>query len=150
MAVQVARELREDAMRLYPEVYNYTQYPELFMNTYWGNFRVDPHRAGAEVFIPNRNEFIKEFNITGVAELPYKLFKEFIKPLKERYTACFDHTECYYSHYNKKYIFVSSPYLEAHHKDFAYKYNIYKNHGFREYKKLYAKNAITFIKEICI
>lgn len=116
--------------------YELTKYPNIFKNTYWGDFFINNCNNDNNIFT-NRNEFVEKYNIkknVSISDIPNYIYKEF-----ENLGSARDHIECYLTNDNK-YILVSSPYNN-------YNNNIYHDNGFLSYEKLY-NSAYTYIKII--
>jgi len=105
-----------------------TNYPDIFKNTYWGNFydTVKPH------LIENRNAFIAEFDIINIKKRPEYISKEY-DLIKNT-----DHNETYYTK-NKDYVLISSPY---HHVDET----PFIENGWTKYLNLYSDDGLTWYK----
>jgi hypothetical protein len=124
-----------------------TNHPRLFKQTGWGYSDYEKNiKAGAftdeevKELSVNRNEFVKEFYITGILkflpkQLPFSGFE-----------LLFDHHEFYIS--KKGLIFIISPYETALscYGTLEEEMELLTKIGFNSYPKLYAKEALTFIQ----
>lgn len=121
------------------KAYELTNYPRIYVHTYWGAFRADTGPSKAEI-IQNRNIFIQEYNIKKSAERP----KYIEKILDDCEAACLhlDHIECYMND-NNEYVILSSPYdtSESNREKYAEK-------GWTHIYNLYVNDADTFVKII--
>lgn len=123
--------------------YQYTQYPNIFKNVYWGHFK-EPIEKN---IIENRNNFIKEFDIIKKKDLTKKL--DNFGWEESDNDRMFDHRECYIDK-NGNYILIISPYAVINQGEIR-RSDIYLSliqKGFIVYDRLYANSATTFIKKI--
>lgn len=114
-----------------------TENKKMYNNTYWGQFKLDETHNKYEDFkeiFENRNKFINDYNIVKNVKKSLKNIEKYIKHL-ENNKIRLDHVECYLDK-NGNYIFVNSPYTSDE--------TLIK--GFDKIYKLYANEAITFIK----
>ena len=120
-----------------------TKYPQIYTSVYWGNFVYDisNHNMINDNIIENRNKFIEDYNIKNRPknDIPYKIREKYITSIEKNKGYIFDHIE-YYRTYDKKYIIVSSPYLDND--------EIYINLGWVKIYKLYSTDSSTYIKFI--
>ena len=118
--------------------YEKTEYPEIYMNTYWGNFTDDAD----EEIINNRNNFIKDFEIIGIMKEEKKMI-ELKQILINKYLTFFDHIEIYKT-INNTYIFITSPYGLEKNEMLGFKkiYNLYSHYSNTFYIE-YEKSEIT-------
>jgi len=124
-------------------VYEKTRYPDLFKNTYWGRYKFGTeHSTISEEMIENRNKFVEENNVKENCDdsLP-----EYVREIvnKEKAKLYTDHLEYYKT--SNSYLIMSNPYI-VHEKDRTK----YLKNGWREIYKLYADQALTFIKVVPI
>ncbi len=121
------------------KAYELTNYPRIYVHTYWGCFDADSRTASAE-FIQNRNRFINEYNITKSANQPKYIQKFLDECIADK--VYLDHIECYKND-NNEYVILSSPYdtRESNREKYAEK-------GWTLIYKLYVNEADTFMKII--
>ena len=121
-----------------------TYRPDIYKNTYWGNFDfIDSFRSFSKTIITNRNRFILEYNIIKACRNPPR----YISLPHSNYGLSdirYDHVEYYKTKDN--YIVVSSPYYG----DSCEHDEAYKAKGFKKIYPLYSLDATTFIKIIPI
>jgi hypothetical protein len=116
---------------------NMTEYPKIFKNVYWGNFDNETDKLEQNI-IENRNNFVKEFEIVRVKNIPQKYHKYY--NFEKRYNEnkdFFDHVEEYKTK-NNDYLVICSPYYNQD--------ELAKKLGYRKYKPLYSLGAFTYIK----
>ena len=114
-----------------------TKYPKIFKNIYWGVSDSEGNEGpSSDEIIENRNAFVEEFNIIRTK----RILKTIDEDLNLGNYNEFDHIESYYT-IDKKNIIISSPYSPA---DKDGEFHLKK--GFTQYKKLYHKDADTYIK----
>jgi hypothetical protein len=114
-----------------------TEYPKIFKNVYWGNFDNKTDKLEQNI-IENRNNFVKEFEIVRVKNIPQKYHKYY--NFEKRYNEnkdFFDHVEEYKTK-NNDYLVICSPYYNQD--------ELAKKLGYRKYKPLYSLGAFTYIK----
>jgi hypothetical protein len=125
------------------KAYELTDYPRIYIHTYWGAFPVDGNfnrEISNDEIIENRNRFIREFNIYKSADHPKYIQKILDDCNADKvYT---DHVELYIND-NKEYVILSSPYdmSEATQQKYAEK-------GWALIYKLYSTTANTFMKTV--
>ena len=113
------------------QFWEYTKYPKLFKNVYWGKFESDSPNWD---IIRNRNMFVELFKIQS-----YKNIKARWK-LHES-VKWFDHSELYLTK-NNTYLFLTSPYyFNFHDLQFLHELNFYK------WCDLYYKTAFSILCE---
>lgn len=118
--------------------YNKTDYPNIFIKTYWGSFTNNSNNSTNESIIQNRNKFIEEFNIQKVCtKSPKYIYKLIDKNLNENKQL--DHIEIYKTN-DGKYILISSPYIELTEE--------YIENGWTQIYNLYTNDSYTYIKII--
>ena len=106
--------------------YQKTDYPKIFRSSYWGQHLFK--ESNIEI-INNRNEFVKEYNITKLYEPPFQD------------TVYLDHEEVYRSKIIGPVVLIYSPYiLDSKITGFNIK------NGFKLVAPLYCISAPTFIK----
>lgn len=128
--------------------YQLTEYPKIYKNVYWGNFKDTINKINDEKnIIENRNNFIREFNIVRTKNL-IKKYNNFGWEESDN-DRMFDHSESYIDK-DKNYILVVSPYYVVNkaeiHKPEVLEFLTQR--GFIMYDRLYANSATTFIKKI--
>ena len=123
---------------------DYTKYPKVFENTWWGQSVYDIPEKN---IIENRNLFVEEFNI-----LKKKTFLKKLNNfgwLEKDDSRSFDHNESYIDK-EGNYILITSPYMVIHdgqiNRPEVFKFLTEK--GFVVYDRLYNNNATTFIKKV--
>lgn len=114
------------------KIYHYTKKPNLFKNTYWGQF--DKKNIDNEIVL-NRNRFVIDYDIKKKSSLNKEVYF-YLKELIE--LNVIDHLEIYKNR-NNEYVVVISPYTKKHD-------TIFKSCGFKEIYKLYNNNAYTYIR----
>ena len=122
------------------DAYN-TEYPNIYLNSYWGRFRSEPEM---EIII-NRNEFIKEYKIQKYAlRIPQYVLK-YTDRNYQGYKGMrpMDHTEYYITH-DYDWIVLNSPYGDLHEDDDV----LLSKLGWEKYKKMYSEHATTYILRI--
>lgn len=131
---------------------DFTKYPKIFSQVYWGAFEGE----SAKDIIDNRNDFIKEFNIKSRYRFPQYMWKKYgvftdrhwvdekatlgkwiIPPMNKR--CKLDHIEIYKTRDNKC-VIVNSPYSVSE----AEEEKILEL-GYVKYKPLYNSMATTYI-----
>jgi len=129
------RDLRQSKKNFADKTYR----PDIYKNTYWGNFDfIDSFQTFSQTIITNRNKFIPEYNIIKCPTPP----KYITDHLADRLGIRYDHVEYYKTKDN--YIIISSPYNYCNHDE------AYESRGFKKIYPLYAMNATTYIKIIPI
>ena len=129
----------------YKQYSDYTKYPNIFKNVYWGNFEMNDtseastRRENFQEICTNRNRFVEEYNIIKQYSKPATKVRE--KILDDLYPWC-RHIE-YYKTNDKKTIVVFSKFVE---KDNEHK--AYLNKGYEHIYPIYAKDQNTYVK-IC-
>jgi hypothetical protein len=121
------------------KVYELTNYPRIYVHTYWGAFSTGDHHTGNDEIIHNRNRFIREFNIKKSADRP-----KYIQKMLDKYKADkldLDHIETYINH-NNEYVILSSPYYPTETDQQKYSengwisiYNLYMHEGTTTFMK---------------
>jgi len=109
--------------------YQLTEYPNIYINTYWGAFE-DTNGLIDDDIILNRNNFIKDFNIKNKPKLS-AWCSRFLNTLPKQFL---DHPEIYRDR-EKNFVFVTSPYC----------WNEEPPKPFREVGKMYTTNSRTFV-----
>ena len=110
-------------------LYEMTDFPELFKNTYWGGGQYNPKESE---IIANRNKFAKDYELTSLWEK-----MEYYPGLPS-----LDHKEIYKTK-SGKIILIYSPYNhESINRD---RFN--KEFKFKQIDNLYISYAHTFLKE---
>jgi hypothetical protein len=108
---------------------DYTNYPDIFKNTYWGQGDLGgippPH------IVENRNIFVTEFGILNTKRSPEYIHKHYVL------TGTTRHCETYYTK-DKDYVLVSSPYNPD--------VTPFIENGWTKYSNLYSDSATTWIK----
>jgi hypothetical protein len=100
--------------RIYKQNYHATEYPEIYEQTYWGNFEYNPnHFTSTQEIINNRNKFIKDYCIEKIVLIKPQFIREMVNRSKRKYL---DHVECYKKS-SGEYVLVSSPYTERYDKE---------------------------------
>jgi len=125
--------------------YDYTNYPKIYKDCYWGHFSsmigkdgVVEHEPDSQI-VNNRNEFIIKYNIAREGKIPRLIELNFLDRNIINYNV--DHIECYNTR-DDKIIIISSPYMI---KDNNKNYDNYIKKGWEEIPKLYNNSAITFL-----
>jgi hypothetical protein len=119
-----------------------TQYPQIYINTYWGSSFLEPYNGITLDIITNRNNFIREYNINKCIVDPPKYITNQIQ--NEVNLGICDHLE-YYKTNDKRYILISSPYkLIGETKNRIE--NEYNQNGWVQFVDLYSTNTFTYIK----
>lgn len=89
---------------------DYTNYPKLFENTYWGQYRSEPPEDN---IVENRNRFVEQFSIKSkVNKIPKRIKNNYWHENKG-YKKNMDHVEVYKTR-DDKYLIVNSPYNSIH------------------------------------
>lgn len=104
-----------------------TAHPKIFSKTYWGGSRCD--NLPDESIVSNRNAFVAEYAVTAFAGGGTPLSGDVM----------FDHPELYKC--KSGYVYIASPYVSDDRLDAQAMRN-----GFKNYKKLYALTAKTYIR----
>jgi len=121
----------------------YTKYPRIFKNVYWGNFTLSTTNdtiSYKEEFIElcnNRNYFVEEYNITKIHNKPSRKIRD--KILEELYP-WHRHIEYYKSNDNKT-IVIFSKFVENENE-----HESYLNKGYNIIPSVYAPNENTYVK----
>ncbi len=138
--------------------YSLTNYPNIYKNTYWGNF-IKREDTDINSIIENRNKFITDFDIKSIQKnLPEYIYKALWKLLIEKnldlklirdkwrcsdlinnYCTFFDHKETYKTK-SGNFIIVFSPYNELDGEKI-------EELGFERIYNLYHKDAFTYVKQ---
>lgn len=125
-----------------------TNYKKIYSKTYWGGFSYNEDNLGNysnwdDVF-KNRNEFIDKYNIDKIYSGKSSKYWDYMNELqKEREDLSMDHIEHYITK-DKKHLFLNSPYAN---EDSSCVQNLI-NDGWIKINKMYAPDAISFIKYI--
>ena len=122
-----------------------TRYPKIFKNCYWGNFTFtkNTNTTLTPTIIENRNRFVEEFSVRREKDLPQRIIKQIgFKDYLARQDGL-DHIEYYYTT-TKQHIIVTSPYAIKLKDEILEKYQL------TLYKKLYAADAVTYIRIISV
>ncbi len=122
--------------------YQSTEYPQIYINTYWGSSPLNPHNGITPDIITNRNNFIQNYNIGKCVKYPPKYIKKQIQ--NEINLGICDHLE-YYKTNDKRYILISSPYKLIGETKIRIE-NEYNQNGWAEFVDLYSTNTTTYIK----
>ena len=125
---------------------DYTDYPEIFSNTYWGDFQNAPD----EGIIKNRNNFIKDYKIKEYKFGAYKGDSIMLNQIGVDQTRKYAHLEYYITHDGAN-IVVISPYgsqefISENEDNVDNQYYIQR--GWTKIPKLYSQDANTYIKKI--
>ena len=123
-------------------IYQSTQYPQIYINTYWGSNSLEPHNGITQDIITNRNNFIRDYNINKCVTDPAKYIKNQIQ--NEVDLGICDHLECYKTN-DKRYILISSPYKLIGETKIKTE-NEYIQNGWVKFIDLYSTNTFTYIK----
>ena len=122
---------------------DYTNYPKIYKDCYWGYFQSEitngilEHEPNKEI-VKNRNEFITKYNIIKSNDnIPRLIELNFLNRINYKV----DHLESYKTRDNKI-IILSSPYMI---KETGKDYDNYIKKGWEEIPKLYHNYAITFL-----
>lgn len=116
-----------------------TKYPNLFKNTYWGNFCIN-NSSVSEQIINNRNYIADLFELSKYIdeeEYPNFITSELTNLITKNCIS--DHGECYITK-NGNYLLIVSPYVSDD-------YNYIKNNWICS-PQLYSKDTSTYIKII--
>jgi hypothetical protein len=140
------------------QFYEYTTYPKIYKNTYWGRCRCDDNDLNSDLeIIENRNKFIDEYNIKKTAEMSSKIRLDLNKSFYREPTTKneiidfkrtihhwndIDHLEIYKARDNK-FVIVSSPYQSSLDEKVI---NHYNERGWSLIYNLYHKHALSFCK----
>ena len=122
--------------------YQSTQYPQIYINTYWGSSSLEPYNGITQDIITNRNSFIRDYNINKCVRDPPKYIEKQIQ--NEVDLGIIDHLE-YYKTNDKRYILISSPYKKEGLSKIK-ETNGYEQNGWAQYIELYSINTSTYIK----
>jgi hypothetical protein len=122
---------------------DYTDYPRIFNQTYWGAFQGE----AAKDINDNRNNFVKEFHISRKYKTPKYMFYKISNLITRTYNSKYmkiDHMELYKTK-NNTCVIVNSPYYVSPEEE-----ETILNLGFCKYPPLYNNMALTYITEIPI
>ena len=122
--------------------YQSTEYPQIYINTYWGSSPLDHQNGITPDIITNRNNFIRDYNINKCVRDPPKYIEKQIQ--NEVNLGICDHLECYKTN-DKHYILISSPYKLIGETKIRIE-NEYGQNGWAQIVDLYSTNTSTFIK----
>ena len=123
-------------------IYQSTQFPKIYINTYWGSIPLHPHNGISQDIIINRNNFIQDYNINKCVKYPPKYIEKQIQ--NEIDLGICDHLE-YYKTNDKRYIIISSPYKLIGETKIKTE-NEYNQNGWAQFLDLYSTNTSTYIK----
>lgn len=136
----------------YKHNFELTDYPKIFSETYWGNFRLKETEEIWEV-INNRNNFIEEYNIVLSTPSKPKGIPQYVSKHLDRNSiteetagikkGLLDHTEVYENDY--QFILVNSPYRDNEEK---FDDTSLLLQGWIKTYMLYHKDANSYIKTI--
>lgn len=99
---------------IYEHNYDTTDYPNIYKQTYWGNFEYKPgHFSATSEIINNRNKFVKDYDIQKCVLIKPEFIYEMVNRSKYNYL---DHVECYKAN-NGDYVLISSPYTKNYDQD---------------------------------
>lgn len=116
-----------------------TMYPDLYRNTYWGNFEFKSNVQPGIGVLEARNNFVVKYGIVSTTSIPREQSPEYCR-FYQTFKYAFDHVEVYKSNRNEI-ILISSPYNHVR-KDlesFCYSY------GFNFIPNMYMEGATTTI-----
>jgi len=122
--------------------YQSTQYPKIYINTYWGSSPLNPSNGITQNIIINRNNFIQYYNIEKCVTRPPKYIERQVQ--NEIDLGICDHLE-YYKTNDKRYIIISSPYKLIGETKIKTD-NKYNQNGWAQFTDLYSINTSTYIK----
>lgn len=120
---------------------NRTEYPNIYVNSYWGKFQSEPEIN----IIINRNDFIKEFKIKKYASRVPAYVSKYTDKNHKGYKSwhSIDHREYYITH-DGDWIVLNSPYGDIPEEDKA----LFSILGWEKYKKMYSDHATTYVLRI--
>lgn len=110
--------------------YEKTNYSKIYKYIYWGWFDYEENKVTTQEIINNRNNFIRDFGIKGIANSQVTA-RKFLELFDRKFR---DHTEIYKNDRNE-FVIVCSPYVWNHETP---------EHFFQTYK-LYSTNSKTFM-----
>ena len=121
---------------------DYTKYPTIFENVYWGNFKlgINDSPASRDAFqeiCNNRNRFVEEYNIIKQYSNPARKIRE--KITDDLHPWC-RHIE-YYKTNDKKTIVAFSKFVDKDNE-----HNAYLNKGYEHIYPIYAMDQNTYVK----
>ena len=122
--------------------YQSTEYPQIYINTYWGSSPLDHQNGITPDIITNRNNFIRDYNINKCVRDPPKYIEKQIQ--NEVNLGICDHLECYKTS-DQRYILISSPYKLIGETKIRI-VNEYNQNGWAQFVDLYSTNTFTYIK----
>lgn len=117
--------------------YEATNYPKIYINTYWAGFKIEENfhpERWVKPIIENRNLFIFDYNIKSFKKRTIKI-QNFLN--EEQKYLPLDHTEQYITH-DKKIIVITSPYDHIDLEPFEAR-------GWIKIYPLYELGAVTFL-----
>lgn len=118
--------------------YMKTEYPELYKQVYWGNFKYDDC---FEKIIPRRNQFVTDYSI-DIEKKVLKSVKRVMEELHMRSHRIFDHMEGYVTLNDSSIIFFSTYNIREKEQELV------ESYGFKHIDNLYVGHAKTFLVEI--
>jgi hypothetical protein len=128
--------------------YEATNYPKIYIRTYWGAFNTKDNnrRTNIQQIYENRNNFIQQENIKGVPNGSIQCYSRYKanlfrlpRTLDCIYSCSFDHVELYLTNDNNI-VIINSPYQADEHF-------LFKN-GWENYNEMYFSGVKTYIKRI--
>ena len=128
----------QDYLEYYDKFSGKTKYPNIFLSSYWGNFKFKEGDEKEDIF-NNRNKFVEDYKIKKYSSLIWmENYKSFLSSKKYKS----DHVELYQTKDNK-FIILNSPYCPNEEQTEAFLLD-----GWIEINNLYSNNAKTFLKFI--
>ena len=113
--------------------YNNTNYPNIFKETYWGNFDLETtDLLSMKNIFYSRNKFVDDFKIKKST----RKYPQWVE--NEKSHRDFDHVEVYKDIHNQYVIIFSNYHSKID--------EIANNHKFKKYSPLYRDDATTYIK----
>ena len=113
--------------------YSQTKFPNIFKNSYWGNFS----GKGDQSIFNNRNNFVLEYDVKAYKKMPLYIQRPLYAEMNETQDFKYDHLELYVTK-DKKYILICSPYGDEYDDEFY-------TRGWMKIDKLYSPSASTYM-----
>ncbi len=124
-----------------------TNYPELYQNVYWGNFKHRDDHDMSEIY-NNRNRFVEDFEITRrlyITDIPMDVSNMISHWWYGRWQAFMDHMEVYQNQ-SGQCIVVVSPYDHITNQGIEALYGFMEATQFKMIYPIYQINAISMIR----
>lgn len=118
--------------------YMKTQYPELYKQVYWGNFKYDDR---FDKIFPRRDQFVTDYSIDIEKKVPRSV-QTVMWDLNGRSPRIFDHMEGYVTLHGSFVVFFSTYDIREKERERV------ESYGFKQIDNLYVSHAKTFLVEI--